>query len=54
MGLMDMSSFSPAWLDANWRTLERDGGQVFFYFSSLFFFNGVFTCVSVMCVCVYR
>lgn len=38
MGLMDMSSYSPAWLDANWRTLERDGGQVFLLFSSLFYF----------------
>lgn len=25
MGLRDMSSFSPTWLDADWRTLERDG-----------------------------
>lgn len=41
MGLMGISSFSPAWLDANWRTLERDGGQVFlvFFFIVFFFLN---------------
>ena len=58
MGLTDISSFSSTWLDANWRTLERDEGQVFFsiffiVFFFFFFFFFVFLLVSLLCACVY-
>lgn len=56
MGLMAMSSFLPAWLDANWRTLERDGGQLslVIFFIVFFLFPLEFMLVSLLYVRVCK
>lgn len=55
MGLTDISSISSAWLDANWRILERDEGKVFSgFFLKAFFFGWCFClCLCYVHVCIW-
>lgn len=54
MGLMGMPSVTPAWLNGDWRRLERDGGQnsLFLFFFIIIFFPFELLLFACVCVCV--